>query len=76
MSNEMMSQMMSCAFVWPFCLVLMLIVAVIIIVPFWVIFKKSGHSKWLSLLMVVPIINILVLYFLAFSRWPSISQSG
>ncbi len=48
-----------------------LIMAVVIILPFWFIFSKAGYSGWLSLLMVVPIINIVTLYFLAFSTWPS-----
>ncbi len=48
-----------------------LIIAVLIILPFWFIFSKAGYSKWLSLLMMVPIVNIAMLYFLAFSTWPS-----
>jgi len=49
---------------------MMLVFAAMIIIPFWIIFTKAGHSKWLSLLMVVPIVNVLMLYFLAFSSWP------
>ena len=52
-------------------LVICLILVVLIIIPFWFIFSKAGYSKWLSLLMVVPIINVVMLYFLAFSAWPS-----
>jgi heme/copper-type cytochrome/quinol oxidase subunit 4 len=52
-------------------LVMFLIMAVLIILPFWFIFSKAGHSKWLSLLMVVPVVNIVMLYFLAFSTWPN-----
>ncbi len=50
-------------------LVMFLIMAVLIILPFWFIFSKAGHSKWLSLLMVVPVVNFVMLYFLAFSTW-------
>lgn len=56
---------------WPFGPLMMLVMAVIIILPFWFIFSKAGYSKWLSLLMVVPLVNIILLYFLAFSKWPS-----
>ncbi len=52
-------------------LVMFLIMAVLIILPFWFIFSKAGHSKWLSLLMVVPVVNIVMVYFLAFSTWPN-----
>jgi len=48
-----------------------LIIAVLIIIPFWFIFSKAGFSKWLSLLMVIPLVNIAMLYFLAFATWPS-----
>ena len=50
---------------------MMLVMAAVIIVPFWFIFSKAGYSKWLSLLMVVPLVNVILLYFLAFSKWPS-----
>jgi hypothetical protein len=51
--------------------IMCLIIVVLIILSFWFIFSKTGYSKWLSLLMVVPIVNIVMLYFLAFSTWPS-----
>jgi uncharacterized protein (DUF983 family) len=46
-----------------------LIMGIIIIFPFWFIFPKAGFSKWLSLLMIVPIVNIIMIYILAFSQW-------
>ena len=52
-------------------LIMILFMWVLIILPFWFIFPKTGYSKWLSLLMAVPMINIIMLYFLAFSNWPS-----
>ena len=45
------------------------IMAVVIVVPFWRIFKKAGMSPALSLLMVLPLINLIMLYVLAFSHW-------
>lgn len=50
---------------------MMLLMAAVVVVPFWFIFSKAGYSKWLSLLMVVPLVNVLLLYFLAFAQWPS-----
>ncbi len=52
-------------------LIMCLIIMVLIILPYWFIFSKAGYSKWLSLLMGVPIVSIVMLYFLAFSTWPS-----
>ncbi len=47
------------------------VVAVIAIIPFWKICTRIGHSPWLSLLMVVPLANLIFLYWLAFSAWPN-----
>jgi hypothetical protein len=50
---------------------MLLVFIALIVVPFWFIFKKTGYSPWLSLLMVVPLLNIVLLFFLAFSQWPA-----
>ena len=50
----------------------LLILAAVIIVPFWQLFSKTGYSGWFSLLMVLPLINLIALYVLAFSDWPSL----
>lgn len=52
-------------------LIFLLIWIVVIIVPFWKIFSKAGFSGWLSLLMLLPLVNLIMLYFLAFARWPA-----
>jgi uncharacterized membrane protein YhaH (DUF805 family) len=46
------------------------IIGLIIVLPSWKIFTKAGFSGWLAVLMVVPIVNILVEYYVAFSDWP------
>jgi hypothetical protein len=46
-----------------------LIGAAIVIVPMWFIWKKAGFSPWLSLLFVLPLVNLIMLYVLAFSEW-------
>ena len=50
----------------------LLIVAAVIIVPFWQLFTKAGYSAWFSFLMVLPLINLIALYILAFSDWPAL----
>lgn len=47
-----------------------LLMIALVIIPFWRIFTKAGYSGWLSLLMVIPLVNLFALYFLAFSDWP------
>lgn len=46
-----------------------LIGAVIVIVPFWMIYKKAGFSPWMSILICVPLVGVIMLYVLAFSQW-------
>jgi hypothetical protein len=48
-----------------------LIYVFVLVLPFWHIFRKAGFSPWLSLLMMVPLVNLVMLYFLAFATWPS-----
>jgi hypothetical protein len=48
-----------------------LIGAIIAIIPFWRICARVGYSPWLSLLVAIPLVNLLFIYFLAFSAWPS-----
>ncbi len=47
------------------------LVAIVFVVPFWKIFEKAGFPPALSLIMLVPIANLVALYFVAFSTWPS-----
>lgn len=49
--------------------IIFLVVMVIVIIPYWFIWKKAGFSPWLSLLMFVPFLNIIMPYVLAFSEW-------
>jgi hypothetical protein len=41
----------------------------VVIIPYWVIFKKAGFAPALSLLVLIPLVNIIVLYVVAFSDW-------
>jgi uncharacterized membrane protein YhaH (DUF805 family) len=54
--------------VW-FLLALFLILPAIAILPYWKIFSRAGFSGWLSLLMLVPVANLVILYIVAFSEW-------
>ena len=50
----------------------MLLIAAIVALPFWRICTKAGYSGWLSLLVLVPMVNLVFVYFLGFSEWPSL----
>jgi hypothetical protein len=46
-----------------------LVFLVITMIPYWFIWKKAGFSPWLSLLLLIPLLNLVMLYVLAFSDW-------
>lgn len=47
----------------------MIVFAAILIIPYWFIWKKAGFTPWFSLLMFIPLVNLIMLYVLAFSQW-------
>ena len=52
---------------------LMVIVGIclVVILPFWKIFSRAGFSGWLSFTQIVPILNVVVLFYVAFAEWPA-----
>jgi len=54
--------------VGPFLLV-MIVSAILLVAPFWMIFKKAGFQPFLSVLMMVPFVNFVLIYIVAFSEW-------
>jgi heme/copper-type cytochrome/quinol oxidase subunit 4 len=47
-----------------------LIAVILGIIPFWRICTRVGFSPWLSLLIIVPLANIIFIYYIAFADWP------
>jgi hypothetical protein len=48
------------------------LIGLIIVLPFWRIFSKAGFNGALSILMIIPLLNLFMIYFLAFSDWPAL----
>jgi hypothetical protein len=46
------------------------------VVPYWFIFKKAGYHPALSLLMIIPLVDVVMKFFLAFADWPSLKKAG
>ena len=58
-------------------LAIMAVIALVTtVIPYWKIFGRAGFSKGLAFLMFIPIINIIVLWVFAFSRWPIEAREG
>ena len=54
----------------PFELLMVIGIVVIYYLPFWRIVSKMGYPGVLSLIVLVPCVNFILLYFLAFTEWP------
>ncbi len=50
-------------------LMVILVILPIFVIPYWKIFSKAGFAGALSLLMIIPLVNLIVLYVIAFSEW-------
>jgi hypothetical protein len=53
-----------------FVLIVLAVVIAILIVPYWKIYSRTGQSGALSLLQLIPVINVIMLFILAFGEWP------
>lgn len=45
--------------------------ALILIVPTVKILQRAGYSPWLSILAIIPVVNIVAYWVFAFARWPT-----
>jgi hypothetical protein len=55
--------------------IMLVFVFLFVLVPFWQIFKKAGMPAWFSLLLIVPLVNLILLYVLAFAPWKTTNSS-
>ncbi|MBB5722169.1 uncharacterized protein (DUF983 family) [Loktanella ponticola] len=51
-------------------LLMIVVYMAIVVVPFYQIWKRTGHNGWIALLMLVPLVNVVMLYVIAFKQWP------
>ncbi len=49
----------------------MLVIAVLVVIPAWRICQRVGYPGVMGLLILVPLLNLGLLYFIAFSDWPA-----
>lgn len=53
-----------------FSLIIGLIALIFAIIIYWRIFSKAGYSGARSLLMLIPVVNLIIIIMFAFSEWP------
>ncbi len=51
-----------------------LIGSILMVIAFWKICEKAGFPPPLSLLMFVPIANIVLVLYIAFTEWPALKD--
>jgi len=51
--------------------VVALLYAVIVCVPAGKVLKRTGHSGWWALLLLVPVANLVAYWVFAFKKWPA-----
>jgi hypothetical protein len=57
-------------------LVIVAIIPLALIWPAMRICRKAGFSQWFGLLIVIPLANIFLLWFVAFSPWPAVPDNA
>jgi hypothetical protein len=50
-------------------LLILVVFPLLVILPFWQIWKKAGYTPLLSLLMPIVPLGLVLIYVLAFARW-------
>ena len=67
-------------FTWPGLAEILVIIvalafsAILPVIAFWKICSKAGFSGALGLLMIVPIANVILPLYVAFSEWPALAS--
>ncbi len=47
---------------------------VFVCIPLFLIIRRMGLSKWISLITYIPIGGLLVLWYLAITEWPNLNS--
>lgn len=60
---------------FPELIILLILVVIMPLALAWPasrICKRAGFSPWLGLLILVPLANVLLLWYIAFTPWPAL----
>lgn len=51
-------------------IIIMAVVAFLAVWPVWRILSKAGYPGWLGISLFIPLVNFVILFYLAFTEWP------
>lgn len=54
----------------------MLLIAALIVWPFWRICVKAGYPGIMALMVFIPVLNIIFLYWFGFADWPVLRKGS
>jgi hypothetical protein len=54
--------------------VLLLTILIVLIYPIARILKRIGWNQWLAILWLIPLLNIVMLWVVAFAPWPALQD--
>lgn len=50
-------------------LIALAVIAAAVLPPFWIIHRKAGKPGWLALAQLIPGLNLIMLWWLALTKW-------
>ncbi len=56
-------------------LMIIIVVVMIPVLVFGPVVKKAGFSRWWSLILILPLINLIMVWVFAFMKWPAEESS-
>ena len=56
---------------WLMVIIMPFVFFIVVGVPIANILRRTGRSRWWTILAFVPVINLICLWIFAFTRWPS-----
>ena len=51
-------------------IILILMICLIFVWPFWKIFQKAGYPGWYFIVLFIPVVSLIALFYFAFAEWP------
>lgn len=57
-------------------MIVLFLIVPLVVWSFWRIFSKAGFPGWLALGMLVPLVNLGLLFYLGFAEWPALPRSS
>ena len=55
----------------------LIIALIFLIIPIWIIgriLNKAGYSRWWVAIMFLPIVNLIMIWVVAFAKWPKLGS--